>query len=128
MALTPEQLSAVIRLQAAADQIQQSARRITDRDHHQLGAIGRQLQTILGQVAEAVRDDQALSAELTALIPTEDEIFWRNVEPQASALMGWLAGVITAETFQIRLEAEARAYAEARVRAERPIGFGAPPA
>jgi hypothetical protein len=65
-----------------------------------------------------------LSAEFDRLFGEDTEIFWRDVDPRASALYGWLGGVIAAESFQMRIDAEAREYAAARIREERQVGFG----
>jgi hypothetical protein len=42
---------------------------------------------------------------------------------QAALVDGWLHGLIESLTFDSRLKAEANAYAEARIKAERPVGF-----
>jgi hypothetical protein len=127
MPLSAEQLAALIRLQGAAEEVQTSARAVEGRSHAQLGAIGEQLQGVATEVARVIEADQALSAEFARVMPAEDQIFWRDVEPRASALVGWLRGAVQAETLQMRIEAEARQYAEARLRTERPVGFGHQP-
>lgn len=126
--LTPDQFAGLIRLQGAAEELQASARRIGDsRGYVQLTHIGRQLSEVIERVRGVVGGDERLSTEFAELFEDErDEMFWRDVEPRASALVGWLRGAVAAESFQARLDAEARAYAEARVRAERGIGFRAP--
>jgi hypothetical protein len=123
MALTAEQLGALIRLQGAAEEVQASARAVEGRGHVQLGTIGEQLQVVIEEVATAIAGDANLLMEFRRVLPAEDTIFWRDVEPRASALVGWLRGAVQAASFQMRIEVEAQAYAVERVRAERPIGF-----
>jgi hypothetical protein len=123
--LTREQLGALIRLQGAAEEIQTSVRAVPGDHHVQIGAIGEQLRALISEVAGVITHDESLSAEFGRVVTVEPEIFWRNVEPRASALVGWLRGAVQAESLQMRIEAEARAYADARVQAERPVGFGA---
>src|SRR6266511_3555558 len=120
MPLTAAQLAALIRLQETAEEVLASARAVEGRSHTQLGAVGEQLQGLVTEVARVIADDADLSAEFGRVVPVEEEIFWRDVEPRASALVGWLRGAVQAETLQMRIVAEAQAYADARVRAERP--------
>jgi hypothetical protein len=124
MPLTPEQLATFIRLQGAAQEIQASARAVTSREHTRLAHIGEHLRGVLSEARSATRDDPSLSAEFDRLFGEDAEIFWRDVEPRASALFGWLGGAIAAESLQMRIDADAREYAAARIREERRVGFG----
>lgn len=49
-----------------------------------------------------------------------------SVQARGGAILGWLKGAVEAETLQRRMAEEARAYGEARARAERRVGFAAP--
>jgi hypothetical protein len=125
--VTPDELASLIRFQAAAEQLQTSARAVTERDHTRLDHIGRQLLALIREIGSLVPQDERLAAEFARLFAVPEQapaIFWRDVEPKASALAGWLRGAIDAGAFQARIDAEAQAYAEARLRAERPLGFG----
>jgi hypothetical protein len=88
--------------------------------------VGDQLRGVIEEVALAV-EGTSLAEEFARIIPREQQIFWRDVDPRASALVGWLRGAVQAESFQMRVDAEARAYAEARIREERRVGFGHQP-
>lgn len=46
-----------------------------------------------------------------------------EAETLASVLVGWLEGAIEAETYEMRVKAEAEAYAKERIRSERTVGF-----
>jgi hypothetical protein len=127
IALIAEQLAAVIRLEGAANEVLVSARAVEGREHVRLATIGETLSAVIQGIRSAIAGVEPLETEFAALVPNELPIFWRNVEPRASAVVGWLRGVIAAESLQARIEAEARAYAEARVRSERQVGFTAPP-
>lgn len=124
MPLSQDTLAVIIRLEGAAAEVQASARAVSGRDHTQLTHVGDQLRGLIDQVRGAISNHEDLSGEFERLFAEERErIFWRDVDPRASALVGWLRGVVAAESFQARLEAEARAYAEERVKAERKVGF-----
>lgn len=127
VSLTREQLKAVIRIRGAAAQLVDSARAVKGGDFQQLRAIGDQLRPLFEIVQEAVGALEDLDAELAKVVgSSEGEIFWREVEPRGAAFVGWLDGVLNAESLQMRIEAEAQAYAAERVKAERPTGFHPP--
>jgi hypothetical protein len=74
------------------------------------------------------------SAELERLMPDHrfggnetwrDKIDFENARLMLSTLAGWIDGLVEEAQFATRVAAEAEAYAEARVKAERGIGFKA---
>jgi hypothetical protein len=93
------------------------------RNHVQLTHVGKQLNALLGEMRAQLRGAEPEEAEFSRLFPHEEKIFWRDAEPRASALAGWIRGAVDAAILSVRIEAEARAYAEQRLKEERGIGF-----
>ena len=125
MALTSDQVSVLVRLQHAAEGVRDSARAVASaQGHAQLGHVGEQVKTLIDQVRVLLKGVEPEGAEFEALFPQEGSVFWRDAEPRASAFAGWLRGAVEASVLTARIEAEARAYAAARVKDERSIGFG----
>lgn len=80
----------------------------------------------LVQAIGGVLGDGALQLEFNTLASGGDQrgmTTFASVRARAALIDGWLQGLIDSLTFTARLEAEAAAYAEARVKAERPVGF-----
>ena len=128
MALTWEQTKALIRAKAVADELMTAARRASDRSSVQRSAAaGRNIDALVEQVRGvlAQADTPDLVGEFDAMLAGA-EGGASAVEARAAAVLGWLEGVVEAESFEMRLREEAAAYAEARVRAERPVGFAQP--
>jgi HK97 family phage major capsid protein len=74
---------------------------------------------IASEVARHLKGEVAEEfARVMSLTPTS-----QAARAKAAALDGWLRGAVAASTMQMKLEAEAAAYARERVRAERPVGF-----
>jgi hypothetical protein len=65
----------------------------------------------------------ALSSSLNTDVVIDN---YHRARSLMQSLAGWLGGLIEEAQFKGRLEAEARAYAEERVRQERGVGFRAP--
>jgi hypothetical protein len=87
---------------------------------------GEQAVVALIQAVGQVLRDEALMMEFNTLASGADHggmTPTASVRARAALIDGWLQGLIDSLTFTARLEAEAAAYAEARVKAERPIGF-----
>jgi hypothetical protein len=82
------------------------------------------INTTSERLTEASRPDLADDFNRVVRHVSKDYRLARTI---CSALAGWLQGAIDAENLEVRIQAEAAAYAEARVRAERPIGFATPP-
>jgi len=126
MALSLEATKHLIRLQATADALVQSARSAKGGSLQPLRAVGRQLEAL----AESIRD--VLKAEDPDLARQFDQEVGGEVatphaaDAAASAIAGWLRGVVAAEQVEAQLAANAKAYAEEKVRAERGVGFRAP--
>jgi hypothetical protein len=89
-----------------------------------LRAASAQLEAV---VEEALRvldaADERMAEELRRLVEAGGSSF-RSVEARGAALAGWLKTAVEAEALERRIAAEAKAYAQERVRAERPVGFG----
>lgn len=49
-----------------------------------------------------------------------------SVQARGGAILGWLKNAVEAETLERRIAEDARAYGDARLRAERQVGFAAP--
>ena len=86
-------------------------------------AVRAELQRIVGR---------ELSAELDRIVPDrafggnetwQDNFDYTNAKVALSRLAGWLDGLIEEAQYTSRLQAEAAAYAEARMSQERQMGF-----
>ncbi len=116
-----------MRLQGIAEEIHASAWALADptvRDRVGLFRTGEHLSDLTARVRARLAKDASVLTEFNELFPQEEKLFWRDVEPRASALVGWLRGAVQAALlFQRgRVKAEAEAYAAARVQAEREVG------
>jgi hypothetical protein len=89
-------------------------------------AVRTELRTVVGP---------ELSAELDRIVPDrtfggdevwQDNFDFTNAKLVLSRLAGWLDGLIEEAQYASRLEAEAAAYADARVSHERRVGFQPP--
>src|SRR6266540_5042643 len=127
VALTRKQVESLVRLQGIAEEVHASAWALADgsvRDRVGVFRIGEHLFVLIEQVRAQLAGEASLLAEFDQIFPREPTLFWRDVEPRASSLVGWLRGAVQAALlFQRgRLKAEAEAYAAARVQAEREVG------
>lgn len=129
MALTWDQTKALMRLKAVAEELVLAARRVSD-SADVLGVrrahVGTNVDALIVQIRVVLKDSPDLAVEFDAVLRgTSAEPI--GTEPKAVVVSGWLRGVVDAEAFEMRVREEAKAYAEARVHRERPIGFAAPP-
>jgi len=89
-------------------------------------AVKAQLDALHAQVLASLKNaDPSLAAEFAKIVRTDGGMF--TAEAQAAALVGWKKGVVAAELFEAKMKAEAEAYAEARVKEERRVGFSGSP-
>jgi len=132
MPLSPDDLKQLIRMKGIADELLTSIRSgPPGAGTHLFGAdaLAQAIGAVIDQVTEMLDESDAteLAEEFREAVLNPESAPVR-VHASAAALAGWLAGTIAAESFEQRLQAEASAYAEARVREERKTGFQAPPA
>lgn len=80
-------------------------------------AVAEEIRKVLRQAG-----DEEAEREFTAVLG--DGQAASEAETLASVLVGWLEGAIEAETYEMKVKAEAEAYAKERVRTERTVGFG----
>ena len=119
MPLTAEQTKSLIRLQVAVTELQNSldGRQASNAP---LRAAHRQLTEIVEQIMVVLEaGDAAAAAQLRRLIDSAGDGF-AGMMQRLATIAGWLKGAVEAEVLERRLTMEARAYAEARMRAERP--------
>lgn len=134
VALEWQHTKRLMRLQGMAEELLAATQRV--KGAPKLNSVSGRISDVVEQVKDMLRDvDPQLAREFEREIAPDP--FRRGlvaavagagpaaaVEAQAAALVGWLRGVVEAETFEGKMREEARAYAEARVREERPVGFG----
>jgi hypothetical protein len=80
---------------------------------------------LVSEALDALGEER--QAELRGLLPDNVEHrgwSWQDVHPCLAVLRGYLRGCIDELVIESQREANARAYAEAKVREERGVGFG----
>lgn len=124
MALDTPTLKALIRLQSTAEGLLDAAGKAAG--NHEKQAVRDRLGLLANEIAEVLRGADAQLAEELARVfdPRPEEHTRHSVQADAAALAGWLRGVIAAETQEVRMKVEAEAYAAARIKEERGVGFG----
>jgi hypothetical protein len=126
MTLSLGQIQHLIRLQATAEGLLGSVRAFTGRQGNQpLRAASKQIEALIENVREVLAEaDPALAEQFDREVAGQSEGFM-GADARASALVGWLKGVTTAEQLEAQMRANAEAYAEAKVKEERGVGFRA---
>jgi hypothetical protein len=120
-------LSRLTRALGVARELQVSARAVRDAARKSEGvgrALVNQIAVVRTTLAESDSDalqefDDILGSRLQTNDHGETFIFWTEVEPVASALVGWLGGYEADATRAERMRLEAEAYAKERIKAER---------
>ena len=126
MPLTLEQTKHLIRLQMTAEELLASVRAHSGPNLSPLRALGGQLNAVIVSVREELEGvDPSLAARFDREVGGQFEDVY-GAEAKASALVGWLKGLTTAEQVEAQIAKNAEAYAEARIREERGVGFKAP--
>lgn len=127
MTLAWEQTKQLMRMQGVAEELLFAARNASAGGGRPGGttpleAVRAQIGAVVEQVRRVLEaSDPALTEEFTEVLTSSSGVY--GAEAQAAALFGWLKGVVAAESFEARIKEDARAYAEERVRQERPVGF-----
>lgn len=129
MALSLEQTKHLIRLQTTAEELLGSVRAWKGGNVSPLRAASDQIDALISSVRDVLlaSEDRQLADQFEREVAGESSGF-HGADARASALVGWLKGVTQAESFEAQMAANAKAYAEAKVRAERGVGFQPPDA
>jgi hypothetical protein len=121
MALDLEHTKRLIRLQGVADELLGAARRADTKAEQD--AVGEHVDAVMQEVLEVLDDVEPGMADEFRQTVVSGGRSSAAVGPRAATLVGWLKGAVAAESLEKRMQAEAEAYAQARVEHERPIGF-----
>jgi hypothetical protein len=113
----------LIRLQGVADELLGAARRADTTAEET--AVEEHLDAVMSEVVEVLAETDAEMAEEFRQTVVAGTRGAGSVGPRAATLVGWLKGAVYAESLEHRIEAEAQAYAQARVEQEQPLGFRA---
>jgi hypothetical protein len=111
----------LIRLQGVADELLGAARRADDPAEET--SVGEHLDAVMKEVLELLQEADPEMADEFRQTVVEGGTGAGSVDPRAATLIGWLKGAVAAESLEQRMQADAKAYAEARIEREHPIGF-----
>src|SRR6266550_4120875 len=121
MALDFEHTKRLIRLQGVADELLGAAQRADSKAEQD--AVGEHVDAVMQEVLEVLTEvDSEMADEFRQTVVSGGRSS-AAADPRAATLLGWLKGAVAAESLDKRVQAEAEAYAQARVERERPIGF-----
>jgi hypothetical protein len=127
MALSLPALKQVMRIQGSADELLRAAK--AGDSGADLRPVAASLDRLCDETSALLREeDSALADEFERVVREPGhQTAWRQAEALGSNLVGWLNGLTAAERFEAEVNKNAEAYAEARLRQERPVGFGGSP-
>jgi len=115
------QTKRLIRLQGVADELLGAAQRADEPAEE--ASVAEHLDAVMNEVLEVLQEADAEMADEFRQTVVEGGTGAGSVDPRAATLIGWLKGAVAAESLEQRMQADARAYAEARIEQEHPIGF-----
>lgn len=124
MTLDFEVIKQLTRLQGAVEGVLDSIRTVKA-GGRPLSAASNQLDALIGRVRDVLAAaDPQLASEFDNVVTRANRTMW-GADASASALLGWLKGLSAAEEIEAQRSANAEAYAEAKLREERSVGFSA---
>ena len=94
------------------------------KNYESLVDIDTRVSAVIDQTGDA--DDETLVMEFHALFVDQHAPHGTRRLAAQRLLLGWLGGVVVSATWEQKATIEANAYAEARVREERGVGFSNP--